>query len=123
MKRARLIGPGHRVLAGGVAAGLAAADDAAVAVGELAQQVEVFVVDVHRPRRDALDVDRIALGDLLDVLIALVSVVAVLDCREAWCSGRENAGCGMAFEIGILNFSRFAAVAKSRRIGGLSSCT
>ncbi len=45
-----LDGPGHGMLAGGVAAGLAAADDPAMPIGELRQQIEIFVVDIHRPR-------------------------------------------------------------------------
>ena len=43
----------------------------------LLRQVEVFVVDVHRPRRAALDENRIALGDLLDVLVAVFAGTVV----------------------------------------------
>lgn len=52
------------MLAGRMAARLAAADDASVPIRELAQQIEVLVVDVHRPRLDAVDADRVLLGDL-----------------------------------------------------------
>ena len=52
---------GHSVLAGGGAAALAAADDLALAAGELGEQFEVFVIDVHRPRTFAVDEDRIFL--------------------------------------------------------------
>jgi hypothetical protein len=53
------------VLARGLATGLAAADDAAVAIGELAEQIEILVIDVHRTRTFAIDANRILLGDLL----------------------------------------------------------
>lgn len=70
-------GLGDGVLADCVAARLAAADDFAVAVGELRQQVDVFVVDVHRLGADAIDEDRILLGNLLDVGAAPVLLVLV----------------------------------------------
>jgi hypothetical protein len=46
-----------------VATGLAAADDAAVTVGQLAQQVEILVVDEHRPGTDAVDAHGVPLDD------------------------------------------------------------
>ena len=46
-----------------MATGFAAADDAAVAVGQLAEQVEVLVVDEHRTRTDAVDADRVFLDN------------------------------------------------------------
>src|SRR6187549_1919611 len=54
---------GNRVLARSVATSLAAAYDAAVTVGQLAQQVEVLVVDEHRPGTDAVDADGVFLDD------------------------------------------------------------
>lgn len=71
-----LDGAGNGVLAGGVATGLATADDAAVTVGQLRKQVEVFVVDVHRTRGLAINVDGVALRGPLDVALALVLVAA-----------------------------------------------
>src|SRR5688572_16684739 len=52
------------VLAGRAAAGLAAADDLAVAVDQFFEQLHVLVVHEHRPRADAVDPDRILLLDL-----------------------------------------------------------
>src|SRR5690606_6301453 len=53
----------HGVLARSVATGLAAADDAAVAVGQLAQQIKILVVDEHRPGADAINANRVLLDD------------------------------------------------------------
>ncbi len=53
------------MLARSLATGLAAADNAAVAVGELAQQVEILVVDKHRTGTFAIDANGILLGNLL----------------------------------------------------------
>ncbi len=47
------------VLAGGCTASLATAHNATVTVGQLAEQVEVFVIDKHRTRTDAVDADRV----------------------------------------------------------------
>ncbi len=58
-----------------VTAGLPTADDPAVPVGELRQQIEIFVIDIHRPRSLAVNVERIALGDLLNVLVSLVDAL------------------------------------------------
>jgi hypothetical protein len=60
-----LNGLGNGMLARGLAAGLPAADDAAVAVGELAQQIEILVIHEHRTRTFAIDANGILLGDLL----------------------------------------------------------
>ena len=59
-----LDGERNRVLAGRAAAGLAAADDFAVAVDELLEQLDVLVIHEHRPGPDAVDPDRILLLDL-----------------------------------------------------------
>ena len=53
------------MLAGRMATGLATADDASVSIGQLAQQVEILVVDVHGTRSDAIDEDRVFLGNLV----------------------------------------------------------
>src|SRR5687767_8048056 len=53
----------HGMLARGVAARLAAAHDAAVTVGQLAQQIEILVINEHRARTDAVDPDGISLRD------------------------------------------------------------
>ena len=58
--------------------------DPAMPVSELRQQVEILVVDVHRPRRLAIHVDRVALGDLLDVLVPLVAVVSFVAVLIRW---------------------------------------
>ena len=55
------------VLAGGVAAGFAAADDFAVAVDQLRQQVEVLVVDEHGLGRHAVDPHRVGLRGAADI--------------------------------------------------------
>lgn len=54
----------NRVLAGRVAARLPTADDTAVAVCQLAKQFEIFIVDIHWARLDAVDVNRVFLGYL-----------------------------------------------------------
>ena len=56
-----LDGQGHGVLAGGGAAALAAANDLTLAIGELAQQIEILVVDEHRTGTLAIDENRILL--------------------------------------------------------------
>jgi len=58
--------------------GLSPANDPAMPIRELGQKVEIFVVDVHRARSPAIDVNRVAFGDFLDVLVPLVAVVAIL---------------------------------------------
>ena len=52
------------MLAGGVTARLPTTDDLPMAVGQLAQQIQVLVVDIHWPRTDTVDVDRVLLGGL-----------------------------------------------------------
>ncbi len=69
-------GAGDGMLARGVATGFAAADNSPVPIGELAQQVEVLVIDVHRARGAAADVDRVPLGRPLDIRLTLVLVAA-----------------------------------------------
>ncbi len=56
--------PRDSVLARCSAAGLAAADDASVAVGQLAKQIKIFVVDEHRTRTHAVDANRVFLSNL-----------------------------------------------------------
>src|SRR5262245_38104341 len=47
------------VLADGHAAALPPADDPPVPVDQLLEQLDVFVIDEHRPRADAIDPDRV----------------------------------------------------------------
>ena len=79
---------GDGVLAGGVAAGLAAADDSAVPVRELREQVEIFVVDVHRARLVAVDEDRVAFRSTLDVALTLVLVATTATTAGMGITGR-----------------------------------
>ena len=53
-----------RMLAGGVAAGLATTNNPTMTVGQLAQQVEILVVDEHGTGNDPIDRNRIFLDDL-----------------------------------------------------------
>ncbi len=57
MKRAALDCKRHRVLAGGSATAFAAADNFALAVGELVQQLQIFVVHEQRPGTLAVNED------------------------------------------------------------------
>ena len=52
------------MLADGHAAALASANDLAVAVDKLLQKLDVFVIDEHRARADAIDPDRVLLLNL-----------------------------------------------------------
>lgn len=54
-------GLGDGVLADGSAAALAARDDASLAIGQFAEQFQVFVVDKHRPRPLAINKYRVFL--------------------------------------------------------------
>lgn len=56
---------GHGVLAGCLATGLAAADDAAMTIGQLAEHIQIFVIDEHGPRSLTINADGIPLGNLL----------------------------------------------------------
>jgi hypothetical protein len=94
----------NRVLARRVAARLATAHYAAMPVGQLREQVEIFVINVHRPRRVALNVNRIALRDLLHVLVALVAVVTIVLIRRHRTSAYvRRLRLGKLFESKILN--------------------
>ncbi len=51
------------MLARCVATCLTTADNSAMAVGQLAEQIEIFVIDEHRTRTDTIDADRVFLGE------------------------------------------------------------
>jgi len=54
-------GPSYGILGDSSAAALAAADDSAMAIDELAEQFNVLVIDVHRTGPLAVDQNRILL--------------------------------------------------------------
>lgn len=56
---------GHGVLAGCLATCLAPADDAAMAIGQLAEHIQIFVIDEHGPRSLTIDKDGIPLSNFL----------------------------------------------------------
>src|SRR5690606_12416284 len=71
---------GHGVLAGGGATAFAAADNFAVAVGQLLQELDVLVVDIQRARAFAVDENRILLLRA-DLAFGLATVRGVGICR------------------------------------------
>jgi len=54
----------YRVLTGSLAASLATTDNLSVPIGQLAEQVEILVIDKHGTRADAIDANGVFLGDL-----------------------------------------------------------
>ncbi len=54
---------GNGMLAGSLTTRFAAANNPTVTVGQLAQQVEILVVDVHRTRAYAIDTNGVLLGN------------------------------------------------------------
>src|SRR5208282_2455436 len=81
---------GHGVLADGRAAALPPADDLALAVDELLQQLKILVIDIHRPRTQPIDKKGILLlAADLGLRAALAEAIDLkLTCHENSVTGK-----------------------------------
>ena len=76
------------MLTGCMATRLTAADDATVPIGQFAEQIQIFVVDEHRPGTDAINADWIPFDHLFAGLVSWIS----------WNHGSELLGLCSGFE-------------------------
>ncbi len=77
------------VLARGLATGLTTADNPAMTIGQLAEQIQILVIDEHRTWANAIDANGILFGNLL-IAAAAVALALVVIHRFFWIAARRS---------------------------------